>query len=391
MPKSNNDQVTEAVSAKATTDIKEKPTVSKTKVSKTPKRVVGNRKVRLIPNPKRRTNIKLKKAQTKVNSAGMALRDQEGRVQKTLVDITDNTIQIPGTTRTLKPSLGPSGLNTGLSTMVDNPYSDEEMYYPEEFERILKGKSKVLLQHALEYKHKKSIGYYDNRLIDRINPSDKTSELPFFLTPQCQIPLSGGVMFLDLSNQVHEVWLYTLLASPDIANSYKMLDETPDAWYYIEDASEVISGRTQRKRKENKAVAALEEVYTLGNNMIVKWAKCLGNAITNLNRDSAYSWLDAFFRANEIQYAQFTKYYEMFKDPARRDRFLANAAVQEYLDKQIIRSREGKYYWIMPETENTAQTTFEWITKDKLVNDFLLAPEYADEVQILESLFEARV
>lgn len=360
-------------------------------VSTKPKKRVGSRKVRIVPSPKKKSNIKIKKSQAKVNSAGQAIQNREGGLVTTLVDVED-ALQIPGTVKTFKPGITKNGtLATGLDVLVDNPYHNEVVYYPEAFEKLLKGKPKALLQHLLEYKHKKEIGYYTNNVIDRINPSDKVSELPFFLTPQCQVPLKGGVMFLNLTNPQHEIWLYSLLASGEVANSYKELDMMPDASYYLVDDSEHLTVKTEQKRRMNVAISALEEVYTDGNGMVVKLAKALENSDSNIDADGAYTWLDGFFKQGEIQYAQFMKFYEMYKDVARRARFLAYAAVQEYMDKQIIRSRENRYYWIMPEAGDSPMRTFEWASKDRLVNDFILAPEYQDEVDILESLYKARV
>lgn len=345
--------------------------------------------IRVEPNPGIRLPFKLKQAQAKVNSAGQALQDRDGGIIKVEEDV-ENAVQLPGTTRYLKPGLTASGLNTGLAFMVNNPYNDEQVYHPEWGEKVLKGKLRVLLQHILEYKHGKDFGYYSNRVIDRIYPSDKISEIPFFCTPQCQVPLDGSVTFLDLSNPLHEIWYYTLRAHDEIANSYGDLKTNRRALYYLVDDAEVHSVRINEKRKVNQAVSALEEVFNSSDSAIIKWAMALGNDDAKLSRDKAYDWLDTYFRRNEISFIKFTNTYEVYKNAARRAEFFAAAEVQDFINKGLIRTREGRYYWIQPKTDDTPLKTYEWISKDKLIHDFLIAPEYAEEAELLRSLAKAR-
>lgn len=370
-----------------TTEVAEKVQTKTGKVVKS--NPVMSRIVRLEPNPGKRATLKLKMSQAKVNSAGQAIQDREGNIVKVETDAPD-MIQVPGTTRDLRAPLTATGLLTGLNYIIDNPYRDLPSYNPAWGEKIFQGRDKVLLQHALEYKHGKDFDYYTNRLFDRIYPSDKLAEIPFFATPQSRVPMTGNVMFLDLNNPLHEVWYYILRVHPEIANSYAELKEKPEAWYYMVDEIEVGKIRTDIKRRNNTAAAAIEEVYKLSDDSIIKWAKALEIESRNPTKDTAYEFLDNYFRRGDIQYANFTKYYDMFKDAARRARFYAAADVHDYVQASIIRERDNKYYWIKPGTDTSPIQTFEWKSKDDLITNFILAPEYTDEVMLMRSIFEAR-
>lgn len=384
-----SNQTEEAINLEV--DTIQEVTVSKPKVptQKVAKHKKGRRIVRLEPNPNRSVNLKLKMATAKVNSAGQAIQDTEGNIVKSESDV-DGAIQVPGTVRFVKPALTPTGLKTGLNYVIDNPYKDLDFYNPSWGEKVLKGKDKVLLQHALEYKHGKDFDHYTNRLFDRVFASDKLAEIPFFATPQCQVPLDGNVIFLDMNNPLHEVWYYFLRDSSEVANSYEELNSSPEFMYYMVDDDEVYKVKADKKRRINSAAAALEDIYKMGGETIIQWAKALEIPGKNVNRDMAYEWLDAYFRVSDINYATFMKFHSMFKDVNMRERFYAYAEVHDLVQAGIIRERDNKYYWVMPETDDMPLRTFEWRSKENLIQDFLIAPEYAKEVEILRSIFDAR-
>lgn len=347
--------------------------------------------VRIQPNPDAQVNLKLKRSQAKVNSAGQAIQDQDGRIVTQLVDVED-AVQIPGTIRYVKPRLTASGIDTGLNILVENPYSNEDVYHPAWGENILKGKEKVVLQHLLEYKHDKDLNYYTGKIFDRITASDKLSEAPFFATGLSSIPLNGNVTFLDLENPLHEVWYYCLRAPSMnvVANSYEELKENRGALYYIVDEEEVENAKTEKERRINMAVSALEQMYNESNDSVIKLAKCLENNDKSLTKNKAYTFLNDFFKKGEIEYNLFIRYVSLYKDAVRREEFFATAALQEYVDYNLIRVRDNKYYWLRPETDEAPAESFEWASKDKIVREFLMAPEYRSEVEILDSLLKQR-
>lgn len=347
--------------------------------------------VRIEPNPFRKVNLKIKMSRAKVNSAGQAMRDTTGNIRTEEVDA-PGMIQVPGTMKTLGPALTPSGLKTGLNIMVSNPYKDEEVYHPVWGEKVLKGKEKAMLQNILEYKHGKDFNYYTGNIIDRIAPSHKMAELPFFQTERCKVKLDGHVTFLDLKNPVHEVQYYMLRAHSAVANSYADLQEgrNQTAWYYMVDNAEVNEAKVAKIRKKTRAANALEELYNDAGDVMIKMARALECEDKNLGRDKAYQYVYNYYTRSEQAYARFIKYYDLYKDSARRDQFFAAAELQEYVAANIIRRREDKYYWVKPETDDSPIKTFEWATKEKVIKDFLLAPEYQEEIEVLKSIYEAR-
>lgn len=352
--------------------------------------------IRIEPSPFRGTNIKIMKSMAKVNSAGYAITDSDGNLRTTEEPV-DKAVQVPGTSKTVGPVLTAGGLRTGLGILVDNPYNDEPAYYPAWGEKVLQGKEKALLQHVLEYKHKKDFDHYTGNLMDRISASSDVPTLPFFLTPQSKVILDGGVKTLNLDNQLHEVWYYMLKAHPIVANSYADLDNgrNPDAWYYIVDEAEVQDHKLAELRKETKAGRILEELNEKGD-LIIKFARALENTDKNLNTQKAYKWLYSYYHDNsgkkidKDRLAIFMKYYELYSDANRRERFFAAANVQEYLNYGVLRQRDGRFYWVKPETAEAPMRTFEWTSKEKIISDFFLAPEYQDEVELLESIYKSR-
>lgn len=355
--------------------------------------IYPKRYVRIQPNPNAQVNLKLKRSQAKVNSAGQAIQDQEGNVVNQLVDVED-AVQVPGTVRFVKPRLTASGIDTGLNILVDNPYKDEDVYYPSWGETHLKGKDKALLQHILEYKHDKELHYYTGKIFDRITPSEKLSEAPFFASPASSIPLNGNVTFLDLENPTHEVWYYSLRAPSMtiVCNSYDELmnGSGRSALYYIVNEEEVENAKTEKDRQTNVAASALEKMYNESNDSVIKLAKCLENSDRALTKNKAYTFLNEFFKRGEIEYNQFSRYVSLYYDAARRQEFFAAASLQEYIDYGIMRVRENKYYWMRPETDKSPAESFEWATKEKVIHEFLIAPEYHDEVEIIESILKSR-
>jgi hypothetical protein len=348
-----------------------------------------HRFVRLEPNPNKRVNIELKMAQSKVNSAGEAIVDNDGKVVKSLESVND-AVQLPGTVKFARAAITPSGLKTGLNILVSNPYKDETYYVPQWGEKLLKGKDKALLQHILEYKHNRDFNYYTNQLYDNITPSDKLAEVPFFQSQRAVVPLDGNVMFLDLNNNLHEIWYYMLRAHRLVANSLADIKGNPDAIYYMVNEDEIENVKAENERKMNKAIAALEKIYEESNDAAIKLAKALENDDKDLTKPKAYTWLNDYFRRGDIEYSQFTKYLSLYEDAARRQEFFAAADLQKYIDSQLIRTRDNKYFWMKPETDSSPAQAFEWSTKEKVIHDFLIAPEYQAEIEILEQLYESR-
>lgn len=351
----------------------------------------NNKIVRLQPSPYISTSIQLKMSQPKTNSAGYAMTDSQGRIVKSDVPVSD-AVQVPGTSKTIAPILTSSGLRTGLEQIVENPYKNLEGYSPSWGEKVFKNKEKVALQHILEYKHGREYDYYSSRHMDNIVKSTELHEKPFFLTDKCKLRLDGNVVFLNLNNPLDEVRYYMVKAHPYVANSYKDLDEGRNrkAGYYIVDEAEVMDLKLEKVRKETRAAAALEELNTKEDSIIINMAFALGMEDRSPSKVKSYKYIHSYYNRSEENYAVFNKFYEMYKDSARREFFFANGIVQDMLNHSVLRTRDSKYYWIMPETEDKPLRTFEWASKDRLITEFILAPEYHEEFNIMKSILESR-
>lgn len=350
-----------------------------------------NKVIRLQPSPYVSTSIQLKMSQPKTNSAGYAMTDSQGRLQQSEVPVSD-AVQIPGTSKTIAPILTASGLKTGLEKIVENPYKDLDGYSPSWGEKVLHGKDKVALQHLLEYKHGREYNYYTNRHMDTVVKSTELHEKPFFLTDKCKLRLDGNVVFLNLNNPLDEVRYYMVKIHPFVANSFKDLDEGKNrkAGYYIVDEEEVMDLKLEKVKRQTKSAAALEEINSKEDSIILTMAYALGIEDRNPSKTKCYKYIHSYYNRSEENYAVFMKFYEMYKDSARRDRFFANGLVQELLNYQVIRKRDSKMYWVMPETDDKPLRTFEWSSQDKLIMEFILAPEYQEEFEIMKSILDSR-
>lgn len=361
-------------------------------ISQQAKNIKNDRRtIRLEPNPFYRMSIKVKQSQAKTNVSGMAIRDEHGQVSTAISDNPVNSITVPGTGMVIGPALTPTGMATGLDIIVDNPYSDEVVYSPDWGEKILKGKERALLQHVLEYKHGKEYNFYRSDLMDNVSGKNDIHKLPFFLKPECKVTLTGNVVFLNMGNPLHELHYYMLRVHPKIAHSYEDLKEGLDKnkIYYFSDESQTQDFKMKELRKKNKAISIIEALNENPKDIIMM-ARALKFDEIEITQAKAYSYVNEYIKGSDINYATFIKYYELYNDAARRELFIGAAKLQEYMVHGLIRKRDNKYFYIQPETNLGPMRTFEFQSEDKIINDFLIAPEYADEVKMLDSLYRSR-
>jgi hypothetical protein len=347
--------------------------------------------VRVIPSPFKSTNIKLKRAQAQINSAGFAVKNQDGNISTIDRDL-DEAVQIPGTQKKIGPPLTINGLQTGLNVIVDNPYAEETAYFPSWGENVLKGKEKALLAHVLAYNHNKADNYYSAEHFDQINPSTSIANLPFFLKPESKIPMDGNVMFLHMNNQLHEVWYYVLRAHPICANSYEDLDEgrNINAFYYLSVDEDVVDAKLDKIKDQMKAGAILTEMFE-NDNAIISYALVLGMTDRNISKKSALAYLHQYFGSKQkANKEKFMRMYDMFKDAARRDHFFGLAIAQDLVNHNIIRFRDNKYYWMKPSTSDSDQRMFEWPSMDNIVREFILNEAYTVEYDIMKAVLKNR-
>jgi hypothetical protein len=350
--------------------------------------------IRIEPNPLKKSSIKIK-IQTVSMSGGNPryITDENGK-QKAVSKLKDakEMSRMPGTLVEYSAAITENGLNTGLDLHVDNPYK-EESFYRDGWEHILKDKRKIRLQELLEYKHSKNPGYYTNQLFDVVKSTytDK-NDLPFYLKQESRISLRDGITYLNLNNPVHEINYYMLKAHKMIANSYEELGFNPDATHYIVDLKEKQRAGNKKTRKFNKFAARLEEIFDIEDNTILHMYKALdisSNAVKD-DKMQAYDAIDSMVRSDEKVYEDFMSLYETWKNPATRDIFLGYSELFDFLRApDLIKMKGNEVYWYKP-SETGKKDYWSWKSKREFVENFLIAPEYQEEVGVLRSEYRAK-
>jgi hypothetical protein len=347
--------------------------------------------IKIEPSPTKKPTVKVK-MQT-LNMAGGSpkfITDESGKktYQMSYKD-PKNLTRLPGTVVEYSASLGKNGLNTGLDKNVDNPYSDLD-FYRQGWEPILKGKKKVRLQELLEYKHNKPANYYTNQVSD-IRSSYQMEEAPFYQRPESRISLRDGVTYLDLNNPIHEVNYYMLRSHKMVANSYEELKTNPDATHYIVDENEKVGRESASIRKINKVGACLEKLINMPDGTIQDFCKAMLVNKQDLNKEEAYSELDAVVKKSDERYDEFMDLYEMWDDPATREKFMAYVETAEFMSvPSLITVRNNKFFWTQPAGDGGKRELWEWKSKEDFINSFLLDPRYQDEVEILRAQYRSK-
>jgi len=351
-----------------------------------------SRKIRIEPNPYKLMKQKFK-MKTRKLSGGQPVVDQEGR-SVFVEQPAENLFRVPGTAKKISPSRTQNGINTGLNVLVDNPYKSLEIYSPA-WEIILKSKDKVLLQHVLEYECGYPIDYLTHRIPEGAVASDKVDK-KFFETPESKIHLDGGVTFLDLSNPLHKIYYYVLLAHNKVANTWEDLMDggNQDAeWYIVDDES-------KQKREKSKAVqtveagAGLHDLNLSTSNAIIDMTKVLElpeASDRNMSRDKAYNLLFNFFNRDTQSFTLFMEAYNLWKDAALgRDKFNALADLYNYQNQGLVSHKNGRYTWYKVKPGEPTET-YTFNGKMNFVVEFLLSPANQENAEQLQEEYESKI
>lgn len=346
--------------------------------------------IKIEPNPNKRSSVKVQ--QKVINIAGGAPSYTFGADGKKKVNTKykepENLNRLPGTNVTYAASLTKRGLKTGLDILVKNPYQDLD-YYRDGWERTLKGKKRVRLQEVLEYKHDREKGYYSNK-VTGIKPSE-SDDLTFYERPESKISLADGVTILDLNNPIHEVNYYMLRAHNKVANSYKELGNNHT--HYIVDEQDKKERANKNVRRSNKVGAILEELIDLTDGTIINLCKALQIPKQGIDKQTAYAELDKYAKDSTEKFEEFISMYNMWKDPATRERFEAFVQIFNYLGVPGLLSRRGsKISWSKPfdSEKGGKREIFEWNHEEDFINNFLLDPSYREEVDIMEAQYKSK-
>lgn len=349
------------------------------------------RKIRIEPNPFKQMKQKFK-MKTRKLSGGQPVVDMTGNPVFTEI-APESLFRVPGTAKKIAPSRTQNGVNTGLNILVDNPYKDLEIYSPA-WEIILKKKDKVLLQHVLEYECGYPIDFLTHRIPEGAIASEKVDK-KFFETPESKIQLDGGVTFLDLSNPLHKIYYYVLLAHSKVANTWEdLLDGgNQDAeWYIVDDES-------KQKREKSKSIqlveagAALKELMDSTSGAIIQMTKVLElpeASDRNMTVDKAFNLLFNFFNKDTQSFTQFMEAYALWKDPVvGRDKFIAMSDLYNYQTQGLVSYKNGRYTWYKMKPGEPSET-YTFNGKMNFVVEFLLSPANQDNVEQLQEEYESK-
>lgn len=351
--------------------------------------------IRIEPSPFVSPRIKIQMKQTKVDATGRPMKVMNTLGQyvdkQEMVDV-NNIVQYPGTIKYVKAAVTSRGKKTGLTYLVNNPYKENSTYYPAWGEKILKGHDKALLQHILEYKHGKDLGFYTNQ-ISRSHYLEGTVA-PFFARPESKLPLTGNVIFLNLEDPNDEIMYYVCKDSKIIANSYDDLKEgvNKDALYYIVDTNEQLSRKEVRVQQLNEAAFFLETLKRKNDSSLMHMAKALDiRDLPITTDDKAYLAIVDFYKKDNKNMDSFISYYHMNEDQARREYFVAASMLYDYVKEGIITLSKGKFYWTRPKIGDIPSENFIYNGKNDIITNLLLSIEYMDDANLIQSIYQDKV
>lgn len=351
--------------------------------------------IRIETNPNKQVASKFNYRVPRVTAGGDAIRNEAGFVEHTDVELT-NAVRVPTTKKTISPCRLPNGrLNTGLDVEVENPYKDEISFRSEIWQKVLKDKPKVLLQHLLEYEHNTEFDYYTSDLPRYTIESARGAHSKFFTSSQAMIHLNNNTTILHMNNPIHRVRYYTILAHKAIANSYKELEDNFNAdWYIVdEDEREVI--KQSAVQKDVYATGALAKLCdTKNGEAVIKMAKALEISEANdksINEAKAQRLVYEYYKKGEVEYQTYKALFELWNDKVRRPEFNAQAELFDMIRYGLISYKAGKYVVNVKGDDGGILESKVYNTKLDVVMNFLLDPVQKDIVTRLRTQLESQL
>ncbi len=347
--------------------------------------------VKIEPSPFKKCSVKVK--MEVLNVAGGAPKyttnaDGTKRYHTKSKDA-KNLTRLPGTVVEYCAPLSRNGLLTGLNEIVDNPYKELDFYRPG-WEELLKGNKRIRRQELLEYKHNKPRGHYTNQVSDTL-ASKLPGDTPFYQRSESRILLNDGVTYLDLNNPIQEMNYYMLKVHKMVANSFDELHHNSRATHYIVDETERSNRESESVRKTHKFGARLEELMSLNDNTIADFCKALQLKIKGDAKADAYSTINDFVTRSDETYDEFMSIYNLWKDIATREIFEGHVELFDLLSiPGLLTMRNNKLFWSQPSSDGGKRESWEWKSKDAFIRQFLIAPEYQEEVEVLRSQYRAK-
>ena len=357
--------------------------------------IVNNKSnlIKIQSNPGKKSSVRV--TQQVINIAGGSPRYQEDGKGKKRFDLKQqelsNLNRLPGTVHYKAPAINSNGLlMTGLDVTVANPYNNED-WYRDGWERLLKDKKKIRLQELLEYKHNKPKGYYTNRVNSIRSSFDMDDSVPHYQRSEQRIDLRDGTTYLDLNNPLHEVWYYMLRAHNEVSNSFAELGFNNDATHYIVDENEKIVMESKSLRRKNKFGRRLEEVFEMPDGTIQEFCKTLQIKATSLTKEEAYKEIANYVERSDDYYSEFMTMYDLWVNPSTKETFLGYAELYDLMSVPgLVSQRQNKVFWMQPANDGGKRENWEWKSRADFVNNFLNDLKYQEEVDIIRALYRAK-
>jgi hypothetical protein len=349
--------------------------------------------VKIEPSPYKKCSVKVKMEVINVAGGQPKYTTNPDGTKKYHTKSKDpkNITRLPGTVVEYCAPLSRNGLLTGLDEIVENPYRDLDFYRPG-WEEVLKGNKKIRRQELLEYKHNKPKGHYTNQVSETMSSkANMSADTPFYQRSEAKVLLNDGVTYLDLNNPIHEINYYMLRAHKMIANSFDELKSNPRATHYIVDETERANREASDTRKKYKFGARLEEIMEMSDNTISDFCKALHIKVKGTNKADCYSAISDYVARGDAQYDEFMDIYDLWADVATREVFEGHVELFNFLEiPGLLTMRNNKIFWSQPSSVGGKRESWEWKSKDQFIRQFLIAPEYQEEVEILRSQYRAK-
>lgn len=312
----------------------------------------------------------------------------------TTSDVTSklNYARTPGTKIRIcaNPSMRKRGrLNTGLDIEVVNPYSQANTFTDPQFERVLKGKDKALLQHILEYKWKKPFNYLTDETTDPLTVTkENLDKLNPFEKGVYVFELSQNTHTLDTSTEFGDIMQYVLKANSLIANSFE--ERNSNTPYYISHEAEEETVKQTKSLEVDMAISSLVALHKSSPDELITFCKVLDLNYSNANNIKAYNLIKDYIQKNQSNATFFNRMYGMYENPSTKVEFKARAILRDAYEYGIIVKEGASWIWYPPkDDEGNIQEKREFIEysgNDSII-EFLSSEKFAKfQKQILEQI-----
>lgn len=358
-------------------------------------------KIKPFLNPHKRTPFKIMRQSLKRDGRGDKMKDVNGRfvTQEMQVD----SVLAPGVKHRFTPSRRRDNgqLLTGLDVVVKNEYKDADYYTNEAFEKVLKGKDRVKLQHVLEYEHGVPFDFYTANIPEGLLPKN-VKERRFFELPESSISLGNDVLYLRMNNPRDRVLYYAMTARHKdcnimVAINRDEISSNPKAaycmWHFL-DEEETQSAKLSSLERKNKIAFAIETIKnSKKKDDIINVAKALeieDARDLKLSGEKAYILINDY-AASAIERGNF--FLELFdtyyQDKVRKNELEAFAEIFDFVNYGVVGYRNGKYE-VQYKDQSGALASKIFNTKTEFARGFIMDPLYKETVEILRDSLRSK-